>query len=349
MATFAITVDVSPLATAIELYYTHVLPDGTISSPSQKYTGVGVGGFIVLPATPHPPGYTYTISNIVLNDNTVYNFEVKQFCVDNTIEYSPIDEDHYRVNCIPLSLTVGGYDYQNEVYPIVATWSPAGGSFDPNNYSIQDYTLHVKYTVSGTPVIDPIVVPSVPATVPGTGYVYNITSDDLSNPIAYGESYEVSISFNIVLSDGSTVEVTCPYKSVLIPRLATYRVYAAEYWDVAWQDENGVYQRCANQFTTGATNPSPGVGYGRFFMIYTIVTPRCGYCVGVLPQPPASNYYVAPGEWKVGYITNSTPYDPYWGANFEFVGNGYVTIPGMLPPICQAVVPTVCLTAPNWP
>ena len=178
MAIFSITVDVSTLATALELYYTYIKPDGTVSSPAQKYTGVGINGFIALPPTPHAPGYTYTINNVSLNNNTVYNFEVKQFCVDGTTENSIIDEDHYRTNCVDLLLNIGAFNYQNQEYPIVATWAPGGSGFDPNNYSIQDYTLNVKYTISGTPVTDTIVVPSVPATFPGTSYVYNILSDD---------------------------------------------------------------------------------------------------------------------------------------------------------------------------
>lgn len=392
MATFAITVDVSPLATALELYYTHVLPDGTISSPSQKYTGVGVNGFIALPATPHPPGYNYTINNVILNDNTVYNFEVKQFCVDGTVEYSPIDGDHYRTNCVDLLLNVGGFNYNDSEYPIVATWAPAAGNFDPNNYSIQDYTLHVKYVIAGigtpgnpsgqTTVIDTINIGAVPATIPGGGYVYYITSNDLSYNLAYGEIYNVAISFNIVLSTGSLIEVTCPYKPVQLPYLRTYKVHGAEGWVVDWIDENNNHQRAcggADNAPNGPTRPceapwvlvhhrtNPGA-QGSSNPLY----PVCGYCVtpGV----------IFPVQYNFMYIANPTVYNsdrincypvtagtkpnpsiapcdcgdvvtnsikPSWGASWELIGTGYVPISGVIPPT-PCAINTVCIGAPNW-
>jgi hypothetical protein len=382
MATFAITVDVSTLATALELYYTYVLPDGTISSPPVKYTGVGIGGFIALPPTPHAPGYTYTINNVSLNNNTVYNFEVKQFCVDNTIEYSPIDEDHYRTNCVDLLLNVGGFNYQNEEYPIVATWAPGFSGFNPNNYSIQDYTLNVKYTVLGTVVIDTIVVPSVPATNPGSGYVYNITSDDLSNPLEYGATYEVAISFTVILGDGSIVDVDCAYKSITIPILRTYKVHGSEGWIVDWIDENDIHQRACNLFNN-ATNPPTRPCEAYWILVYHRVAPGaitssnpanpiCGYCI--VPGTPTPNNY------RSMYLPNPTIYDsdrvncypvnagsgvnpsavpcncadvgnnnigPGWGATWELIGDGYVTILGAIPPD-PCIVNNVCVNAPNW-
>lgn len=387
MATFTIIVDVSPLATALELYYTHVLPDGTISSPPVKYTGVGIGGFIALPAPiPHPPGYTYTISNVSLNNNTVYNFEVKQFCIDNTIEYSPIDEDHYRTNCVDLLLNVGGFNYQDEEYPIVATWAPGFSGFDPNNYSIQDYTLNVKYTVSGTPVIDTVVVPSVPATIPGSGYVYNITSNDLSNPLEFGATYEVAISFTVILSDGSIVNVNCPYKSITIPILRTYKIHASEAWIVDWIDENNIHQRICRR-TGGGQNftPSPVVPCEMgWILIYHRTNPGpqgptnplypiCGYCVGssgvgtagpyksmYLPNPTIYNsdkvncypvnagFGVNPSQipCNCGDFGNNNYY-PSWGATWELVGDGYVIIPGVTTVSSEPVI-SVCSGAPNW-
>ena len=326
MATFAITVDVSPLATALELYYTHVLPDGTISAPSQKYTGVGVGGFIALPPTPHPSGYTYTINNVSLNNNTVYNFEVKQFCVDNTIEYSPIDEDHYRTNCVDLLVRVGDFDYNAQEYPIVGTWAPGALPFDPLNYSIQDYTLNIRYTVTGlgtpgnpsgqTTVIDTINVPSVPLANPGSQYVYNITSDDLTYPLAYGEIYEVAISFNIILSDGSIVNVTCPYKSVQLPYLRTYKVYGAEGWIVDWIDENNVHQRICQGFIS-APNPGGSPCEGKWFLVHHRYNPTggtsasnpyhpiCGFCVDSQSGAGIS----IPGPYRPMYLPNPTVYN----------------------------------------
>ena len=393
MATFAITVDVSPLAIALELYYTHVLPDGTISSPSQKYTGVGVNGFIALPAPiPHPPGYTFNINNVILNNNTVYNFEVKQYCQDGTIEYSPIDEDHYRTNCVDLLLNVGGFDYQGQQYPIVATWAPGFFGFDPNNYSIQDYTLNVKYTVDvpaqqNNPggqitVIDTIVVPSVPATIPGTGYVYNIVSDDLTYPLAYGETYEVAISFTVILSDGTIIDVNCPYKPITIPILRTYKIHGAEGWVVDWIDENNNHQRACggpDNAPNGPTRPceapwilvhhrtNPGA-QGASNPLY----PVCGYCVtpGVIfpvqynfmyvPNPTVYNsdrvncYPVTAGvkpnpsiaPCDCGDVVSNT-IKPAWGASWELIGTGYVPISGVIPP-APCAINTVCIGAPNW-
>ena len=383
MATFAITVDVSPLATALELYYTYVLPDGTISSPSVKYTGVGIGGFIALPPTPHAPGYTYTISNISLNNNTAYNFEVKQFCVDNTIEYSPIDEDHYRTNCVDLLLNVGGFDYQNQEYPIVATWAPGSSGFDPLNYSIQDYTLSVRYIILGTPVIDTIVVPSVPATFSGTSYVYNILSDDLSNPLQFGETYEVAISFTVILSDGSTVTVNCPYKRSIIPILRTYKIHGAEGWIVDWIDENDIHQRSGGQ--TPPPNPSASgpVCSAPYIIVHHRVKagadnissnprhPICGYCVVpsvIFPAPYNSMYLPIPDIYtssvvncypatagvtsgnpcnNCGDVPDKNNYLPSWGATWELLGTGYVTISGTISPP-SLNVNTMCIGAPNW-
>lgn len=383
MATFAITVDVSPLATALELYYTYVLPNGTISSPSVKYTGVGIGGFIALPPTPHAPGYTYTISNISLNNNTAYNFEVKQFCVDNTIEYSIIDEDHYRTNCVDLLLNVGGFDYQNQEYPIVATWAPGFSGFDPNNYSIQDYTLSVRYTILGTPVIDTIVVPSIPATNPGSGYVYNILSDDLTYPLEFGVTYEVAISFTVILSDGSIIDVNCPYKSITIPILRTYKVHGSEGWIVDWIDENNVHQRSGGQ--TPPPNPSaPGPFCSDSYIIVhhrvkagadnISSNPRhpiCGYCVVpsvIFPAPYNSMYLPNPDIYtssvvncypatagvtsgnpcnNCGDVPDRNNYLPSWGATWELLGTGYVTISGTIPPP-SLNVNNMCIGAPNW-
>jgi len=393
MATFSIIVDVSPLATAIELYYTHIKPDGTTSSPAQKYTGVGIGGFIALPATPHPPGYTYTINNVVLNNNTVYNFEVKQFCVDGTIEYSPIDEDHYRTNCVDLLLNLGGFNYQNEEYPIVTTWAPAGPGFDPNNYSIQDYTITIKYSIAvpvgpNNPngllgITDTITVPSVPATIPGSSYVYNIQSDDLSYPLEFGQLYEIGISFNIVLSTGSTIEVNCTPKTIQIPYLRTYKIHASEGWVVDWIDENNIHQRSCG----GPDNaPNPGANCeGPWLIVHHRYNPAggtsasnpyhpiCGYCVtpGVqfpnpynfmyLPNPTVYNsdrINCYPVNAGAGANPSGTPCNncgdtgnnnrlPAWGAAWELIGNGYVTIPGTIaPPACN--VNAVCTGAPNW-
>ena len=395
MATFAITVDVSPLATALELYYTHVLPDGTLSSPAQKYTGVGVNGFIPLPATPHPPGYTYTINNVVLNNNTVYNFEVKQFCVDNTTEYSPIDEQHYRTNCVDLLLQIGGFNYLDSEYPIMASWAPAAGAFDPNNYSIQNYTLHVKYTISvpggpGVPpvqntVIDSISVPSVPTNSPSGGYAYAISSSDLSNNLNYGEMYEVAISFDIVLSDGSIITVDCPYKQIQIPYLRTYKIHGREGWVVDWIDENNIHQRIC-KLTGGGQNSTvnPVVCETGWILVHHRTNPGpqgasnplypiCGYCIGssgvgvagpykpmYLPSPniyvsdkvdcyPVTNGGTAPNTGipcNCGDI-GSNNYYPQWGATWELVGPGYITIAGTTT-ISSDNILSVCTGAPNW-
>lgn len=398
MATFAITVDVSPLATALELYYTHVLPDGTISAPSQKYTGVGVNGFIALPAPiPHPPGYTFNINNVILNDNTVYNFEVKQYCQDSTIEYSPIDEDHYRTNCVDLLLNVGGFNYNDSEYPIVGTWAPAAGNFDPNNYSIQDYTLHVKYTISvpggpGIPpvqntIIDSINVGAIPATIPGGGYAYYITSNDLTYPITYGSLYDVAISFNIILSNGNTIEVTCPYKPIQIPYLKTYKIHGAEGWVVDWIDENNIHQRSCS----AVPPPNPGTNIpgnpceDPWILVHhrydakgvsasTPYYPVCGYCTNkavIFPAPYNFMYLPNPTVYdsdkvncypvKAGTTSNPSGapcnncgdnglgnnYLPSWGATHHFIGDGYVTIQGVIPPpACN--ITAICTNAPNW-
>lgn len=396
MATFIITVDVSPLAIALELYYTHVLPDGTISSPPQKYTGVGVNGFIALPAPiPHPPGYTFNINNVILNNNTVYNFEVKQYCQDGTIEYSPIDEDHYRTNCVDLLLNVGGFNYQDDEYPIVATWAPGFSGFDPLNYSIQDYTLHVKYTVAGigtpgnpsgqTTVIDTIVVPSVPATIPGTGYVYNITSNDLTYSLEYGATYEIAISFTVILSDGTIIDVNCPYKSVTIPILRTFKIHAAEGWVVDWIDENNNHQRICKLSTSGPNvTPNPIVCETGWILVHHRTNPGaqgasnplypiCGYCIGgggvgtagpykpmYLPNPTIYGsdkvdcYPVTAGGTapNTGIPCNcgdsgSNNYYPQWGATWELIGAGYITIAGTIALPSDNIL-SVCIGAPNW-
>jgi hypothetical protein len=386
MATFSIIVDVSPLATAIELYYTHIKPDGTTSSPAQKYTGVGIGGFIALPATPHPPGYTYTINNVVLNNNTVYNFEVKQFCVDNTIEYSPIDEDHYDTVCIDLFLQVGGFNYQNEEYPIVATWAPGIAGFDPNDYSVQDYTLTVEYLNGGNTITDIITIPSVPATIPGSSYVYNIESDDLTYPLAFGENYFVSLSFTLILGTGSTIEVNCTAKSIQLPYLRTYKIYGREGWIVDWIDENNIHQRMC-RLTGGGTNftPNPIVCETGWILIYHRTNPGpqgatnplypiCGYCIGssgagfagpykamYLPSPTIYNsdrvdcYPVNAGTGSApntGVPCNCGDFGtnnflPSWGATWQLVGDGYVIIPGVTT-ITSDNVNSVCSGAPNW-
>lgn len=380
MATFSIIVDVSPLATAIELYYTHIKPDGTTSSPAQKYTGVGIGGFIALPATPHPPGYTYTITNVVLDDNTVYNFEIKQFCVDNTIEYSPIDEDHYDTVCIDLFLQVGGFNYQNEEYPIVATWAPGIAGFDPNDYSIQDYTLTVEYLNGGNTITNIITIPSVPATIPGSSYVYNIESDDLTYPLAFGENYFVSLSFTLILGTGSTIEVNCTAKSIQLPYLRTYKIHGSEGWIVDWIDENNLHQRSCGG-GDNAPNSSTVPCESPWQLVYhriapTAITssnpanPICGYCI--IPNVPFPNPYnpmyfapvynsdkvnCYPVNGGVGSNPSGVPCNcgdngdnnllPNWGATWELIGDGYVTIPGALPPLgCN--VNTVCTGAPNW-
>lgn len=392
MATFSITVDVSPLATAIELYYTHIKPDGTTSSPSQKYTGVGIGGFIALPPTPHPIGYTYTINNVVLNNNTVYNFEVKQYCVDGTIEYSPIDGDHYRTNCVDLLLQIGGFNYQTGEYPIVTTWAPGGPGFDPNNYSIQDYTINIKYSTAvigqqggggSVQTIDTITLPSVPATIPGSSYVYGIESSDLTYPLEFGNIYEISISYNIVFSTGNTIEVNCAPKTIQIPYLRTYKIHGAEGWVVDWIDENNIHQRSCggpDNAPNGPTrpceaswllvhhryNPTGGTSASNPFH------PICGYCVtpgAIFPNPYNFMYVPNPTVYNSDRVNcypvnaGSSPNPsvvpcncgdngsnnllPGWGATWELIGDGYVSIPGILPPpACN--ITTVCTNAPIW-
>ena len=382
MAIFTIDVTLSPLTTGIYLEHRHVKPDGTLTNWT-TYLGVGINGLITIT----PPTTSYTYTNISLNDNTVYQFRVKELCQDNTTLYSNITDDLYAVNCnsVVFGVNLGAFDYTSQEYPMLATFSPTGGfsnPFNTNDYSISGYTIIIQHNqevpIPGGGVtqinhIDYINV-SVVAGVNSTGYTYTVTSDDLVDPIELGKSYTFSLQYRIILSDGTIVNIEdCENPRVLtIPMLKTYKIYANSAWIVDWVDENNVHQRlCAN---IPGTNTD---AKGKYFIIHHISTtgatnPICGYCItsGNTSQVPGTynpmyilnttdlNAYCYPttgGVVPTGYLANNpSPFvcnistDPVWGAQWKELGLGYIVISGTNAPPAGSSVNSVCTGAPNW-
>lgn len=397
MALFEITVDVSTLATSMYLEYKNVQPDGTFSPTWTTYIGPGTSATGQITLTP-PNASNYVISNVTLNDNTVYEFRIKEICQDNTINYSPVDGYPVNVDCFApgtgyINYTVGSYDYLAQEYPIVVTWAPASGGFNPNKYSIKDYIINITEAPGaiggigggggGSNPIDHITVPASNVTIPGIEYTYTITSNDLSAPLKLNGIYNISISFTVITETGAilTVGTYCAFTAFQIPNLRTFKIHAQKGWIVDWIDENNVHQRSCN--TTPAPNPPSLVCESPWILVHHRTNPGgqgasnplypiCGYC--------ATSGAVFPVQYNFMYVPNPTVYTsdrvncypvtagvkpnpsiipcdcgdvvtntikPSWGASWELIGAGYVTLSGTTaPPVCN--VTAVCTNAPSW-
>ena len=365
MPSFDVTTTISAGTIALWLEYRHALPDGTLSAWTTD-TSVGFGGLIpISPGTPSP----YTISNatgvppIGYLSNTYYQFRVKEQCVDGSgithTDYTPVSGDYHSDNCVVYITKVGLFDYDRTQYGIIVRIYPAGlsGTFDPNDISIVDYTLTITYNYSiigpgGIPITgvvsDYINISALPAPS-GNFYEYIIESDDLTYPIVLGETYTLTLSFNIIDTLGNITNFTaCTPQSVVIPLLYTYKINTGENWVVDWQDADGNYLRCSNHtlgFNLNYPIESP------FFYISSLVSPECGYCVNVA-SGNLSGIQPYRIEDNIGIIGNGTsplnPLKPIWGCVSSLFGTGYTIPVSSNPPVC--LVPTAfCSGLPNWP
>jgi hypothetical protein len=371
--TFNITYTTSAGTISAYLEYRHVLPDGTLSSWTTD-TSIGFGGVGLIPIS--PCGFAtcnQTITNASgaptnpYRPDTVYQFRIKEDCVENgitTTSYTPVEGDFYKPSCPLFQVRLGDFNYITLTYDLDIRIFPAGLTtvINANDYSIVSYTLTINYdhaTIGGNGLPttgtqnDTVVIPSTPFT-PNSNYHVVLDNNDLTYGIIMGNTYTVDLTLELIDSLGNIIEVdVCSPQSLYIPRVDTYRIFGQEYWDVDWLDETGTYKRCAGGSTNPAINPSPGIGYGPYFIIHSQVTPRCAYCIGV-----SGNVTAIPGDWKLEDNTAITgngsgslnPYNPLWGATYELFANGYLVIPGVIAQPCQnPVANNICLNTPNWP
>lgn len=247
----------SPLAVLGELYYRHVLPDGTYSPWVFNTT---VGTFSINTAGG-------TVTNQLINDvygnppeffpATTYQFFIRQTCSDEVTVDSPISGDIWVEQCPYYTVSVqwnpdtSSYDF------IVSLYDFSGTSFlDPDEYSIINYSFAVYQITGGPTYLGTYVVPytDIQAALPLTNYTFPITSADLvdyQNPGQVPVEYQIVMSLEIATSTGTETFSCPPVSDIIVGECDTYAIYTGENWALEWEDCNGFVHKIGNKTPAG--------------------------------------------------------------------------------------------------
>lgn len=240
MIKFNIEFDASTIALGGFIEYRYILPNGTFSA-WQTNTQIGqVNGYFPFTANPNivnalPGNFPDFMTN------TVYQFRIRQLCIDGSEQLSPVDGNYYQGECPPITLEVSGYIPASNSYGIKVVIPSTVG------LSVFSYVFNI-YSVANQAV--PLTTITVPSNVVEASLPYILIFDDSNVPggIIQGESYLVQV--NLEINTGTQIDiVTCEPKRIAVPECFLWRIETADNWVVKWTDCSG------NVFICGGALP----------------------------------------------------------------------------------------------
>lgn len=281
---FDISYQSSPLAIFGALYYRHILPDGTFSTP---WTYASTYGPFVI-NTSGGTVTNHTLTNVAGNPpeflpGTVYQFYIDQQCSNGVVEPSDVSDDAWVSACpeFTVSLTTD-YDDNASSYALLVTLYDVAGPGLPMNplaYSIANYNFTVYELLNTGPVnIGTTVIPytNIVAALPTNQYTFIITSSDLVNPIVGGVTYLINMSIDITTSTGLQTYECENAVTVIASECDTYKIYTGKTWAVEYLDCNGQTRKFA-----GTSSVPP-------FYICAKQIPKGYWCSGGTQKAPVT-------------------------------------------------------------
>jgi uncharacterized protein (TIGR02145 family) len=175
-------------------------------------------------------------------ENTSYEFRIKQLCADGTELYSPVDGTYMVPNCDRFS---------QEIVPVPIQQGPFGIAvylFYRPLSSISSYTVYLRnfnnviatHTVSYTQM----------DTSGNNPYTYVFTNNDLTPPEVFISTggYSLAVEITVQTSSGPLVITNCNTVAVKSPGCSSYDVNVGDQWGMQWYDCVGGYHDCYSQF-----------------------------------------------------------------------------------------------------
>jgi len=224
-------------------------------------------------------GYFQITSNpMVLNDvpgifpdfqeNSSYEFRVRQLCADGTELYSPVDGTYMVPNCDRFVTDIAIVPIQQGPFGISVSL------FYRPFSSISSYTVYLRnfniviatHTVSYTQM----------DTTGNNPYTYVFTNDDLTPSTVFTAigSYSVAVEITVETSAGPIVVTNCNSVSLKAPGCMSYDVNVGDQWGMQWYDCTGGYHDCYSQ------QPYLDDGLQVPIQLCALGTPNLYYCDG---------------------------------------------------------------------
>lgn len=256
---FDITYTPNAYAVLGELYYRHVLPDGSYSAWALN----SFMGTFPINGTSGP----WVLNDVLGNTPeffpaTTYQFYIKQICQDETELDSPISGDIWVEECPTYTVNViwnpdtSSYDFMMTLYPM-----PSGQPFSPGSNSIINYSFEVVQLTGGpvylgTYVLSYTDIDDAVAQNPGlTFYNFPITQADLTdylNPAPGPILYQITMSITIATSTGTETFTCEPITDITFGECDTYKIHTGKTWSLAWEDCNGIVRKIASNSPQGS-------------------------------------------------------------------------------------------------
>lgn len=173
-------------------------------------------------------------------ENTVYEFRIRQLCPDGTEPVSSVEGDFWIPNCDPFSAAINpNIPIQQGPFGIDVTFK-----YRPNS-SISNYIITLRNplgTIIGTTNVSYTQM-DITGAVP---YTHTFTNDNLIGGAVLQPSLTYTVSITIVLQTNSgPVQITnCNTFAVKAIGCTSWNILFGDNWGLRWYDCDGDYHEC---------------------------------------------------------------------------------------------------------
>ena len=202
-------------------------------------------------------------------ENSSYEFRIRQLCADGTELYSPVDGTYMVPNCDTF------VSYVDLTIPIEQGPFGIGINLYYRPFSsISSYTIQLRNfnAIIGTHTVSYQQMDQTG----NTPYNYVFTNSDLIPPAVYAStgSYSVGIEITVQTSAGPIVVTNCNTIALKAPGCASFDVNVGDQWGLQWYDCLGTYHDCYSQ------QPYLNDGLQAPIRLCALGVPNAYYCDG---------------------------------------------------------------------